>query len=428
MGNMRVIVWNLQTFGDFTCPNRNRVVCDFVAHVAGIKQANVIVIQELTFEGQHDLAMMQSYLRSATGADWEYDWLPGAIKNGTNPAKVLDFDDLAFTGAAHNEGYGVLFKIDPYTSIPALTPFPKPGMSRKGYKGKDPFISLVTHGAQIIPNVRYAMPLTPATSYVRSPLPFAIPTPAPIFDPDPTRRHNQSGIDGALSYDSVRRPCWVQLNTGAAPVQLVVYHAPVSYDGSYNGTGVCGLIEQVQDLATFPDVIVAGDFNNITPNHLQNGFENFIQAGLSYGTGDPTNGFERSVPRFTVNNWGATLLQATDPQTDFYGNPRDQLLYRFTSPGLTINTSEVIDVMSLLLTSDSELSEFVKNSSNIRNFIDRNLSALPAVVQGSASIMNDLRAICTPTSPTPFPDHRTAATFFRVFITDHFPVFIDFDY
>jgi len=431
MGNMKILVWNLQTFGKSTYTGKDRVVCNFVARVIADKRADVLVIQELMEDGQFDLAMLATYLRWTTGSDWSYDWLPGAIVSGTLPAKILNFNDLKFNGTAHNEGYAVLYKKPahhPYT--PTLVAFGHPGMSKEGDKGNEPFISLVTHGAQVTSDVSLAMPLIPAPGpYVRTPLPFAIPNPASVFDPDPTRRYNQSGVDGVLSYDDVRRPCWVKLNTGATLVHLVVYHAPVSYFGSYNGTGICGLIEQVQDPANFPNVIVAGDFNNIVQNHLNNGFENFTQENFNYGTGDPINGFEKSMTRFTVNNWGATLLQPTDPQANFYGNPRDQLLYRFNSPGITHNSSEVIDIVSLLLIPNSPLAQYVHKSNDISNFIHRNTSYnLPPVVSASANLVASLNNICNPSNNVPFPDHLTAATFYRLFISDHFPVFIDFDF
>lgn len=419
METYTVMVWNVEIYGDFRFEHQDNAVSSFIAILMHDLKVDVLVIQELRKAGSYELFILTKYLKSHVDKNWQYDWIKGAIKDDVQPGVNLRANDLAFTQTANHEGYGVIF------CNGALTPFPKPGMSGKGHVGADPYISLITQGAELSIDTTQRPPLFPGVHKTDQTLLLPIPNPNPVKDPDPQRQLDPTGIAGTLSYDRVRRPCCICLQTGQTNVDLVVYHAPVSGFGPYYGTSMCGLVNQVQKGAP---VIVAGDFNMTEDRHLNSGFKNFTDAGMQYGTGDPNTGFQRSMLRYTVNNQGQALIPGNAQNQEFYGNPRDQLLYRLNSPNLVFKMSEVVDLPKKLMV-DQNFAQRILSDLAIRKCVHHSFGnhLFPDLVKNDQPLYDKLINIGLGKAQD-FSNQQIATVFLKLFISDHLPLLIEFEY
>lgn len=103
------MVWNLQNFGDAVPAKGNYVpLCNFIAYVVNNQRADVFVLQELRQAGIAYLDQLNRALDAATGGDWYYDHVLGALAvdpNATLPTTAantaMDMD--------HHEGYAVFW-------------------------------------------------------------------------------------------------------------------------------------------------------------------------------------------------------------------------------------------------------------------------------------------------------------------------------
>ena len=109
MPTLRVMVWNVQNFGDAVPAKGNYApLCNFIAYVVGNEDVDVLVMQEVRQGGIAHLETIITALDARTGGDWYYDFIPGALSvdpNATDPSApdhtAMDMD--------HHEGYAVFW-------------------------------------------------------------------------------------------------------------------------------------------------------------------------------------------------------------------------------------------------------------------------------------------------------------------------------
>lgn len=447
MARIGALIWNIQTFGQpsgFDKDKYGYAMADFISLFVKRVQVysgcslNVIIIQEFRKAGPDFLHALIVFLRTTTGCEWGFDWIPAAFDDcALNPAGPpgtlkpnLDFGDVEFLKGANSEGYAVLYKIG------GLVKF-LPGYSAKSNATQHNtraqqhgFIKLCSEGVPPAFNLAGTPPLfpdpaAPAGTIVTAGFPSTSVTVSAA-----------STVNTLLGVTKVRRPCTVIMDTSSGPVHLIAYHAPVEVDwGSLLGACACALLRQVHDPVGYPNVIVGGDFNVIRSNQ-DDGFANFIAAGMACGTlvnpANPigSNNLQSSVVHYTSGGLAKPiLLSSASPPADFRGQSRDQVFYRLSAP-ITNVDSMVYDVLDDLV-NDHVFSVNVARSKAIKRFVEDSLEndLLPGPLRGKTpaaiSARQDLLNIFTNTSP--FPNRFVAAMFYRIFISDHSPLFICFD-
>lgn len=137
---INVVFWNIQNFGTTPAYKANYVpLCQFVAEVARLVQADIICIQELkagAVAGAQPLYLLHQALCSlpAPGNNWYVDWVKGSIVNAGGAAPWATSGHLDWD-AAHHEGYALFwnqnlakFKMD--LAAPLMPPPPGAGVAK----------------------------------------------------------------------------------------------------------------------------------------------------------------------------------------------------------------------------------------------------------------------------------------------------------
>ena len=450
MPSKTVMVWNIERFG---CYGRDKelakdycfLVLYFVTQVILHYDVDVAVIQEFRREGISLLPQLMKFLR---GKGWALDYIPAGFSTELQstakgePKVNSDCLNFEFQGVANNEGYLVLFKKDVLTSFSPLS-----AQAQKNIFSASDGSGYINLCCEAVPcNIDFSgkemttfSPRSASVPHYFSPAYFPCPN---AFAPDKRRAITRAdhaakrrrGEDkpqdvtaditgGAYQWKSVRRPCLVKFNAGAAnEVHLAVYHAPVSSLAWKYAAQLCGLIREVQDTENYPNIVVAGDFNvayhdDPTGATLTAALANFTSAGVNPCV--PASGkFEAS----TVHVVPASGSLPPLTPADFIGsNPRDIALARFTTAGVSLApaTSYLCPVLDGLVGSNA-LATSILQESTIQKFIAQSDFRL---FRSNPSAAQELKKLFLKGNATNFTP-ETAAMFYRAFISDHLPLLI----
>lgn len=222
-------------------------------------------------------------------------------------------------------------------------------------------------------------------------------------------------MDDVVQEETVRRPCKVDINCNGTKVTVVTYHAPVGGDGPQFGAACIQLLKEIVDPDSYPNIIVAGDFN----------FRSTDDINASFG---PTLGpyhFTRGT--FVGGNYLPTVVHSDWT----ISVPRDLLFYRFTAAAITTISApanNVLDVPALLSTGAAAPAPAPAAGTFAYNIIsnaDFRTIVTHATSSASAALKNIFNQALPPT--TLGFDTSTAREFFYLYISDHLPVIINFD-
>lgn len=475
MAQRTVLIWNIQTFGrPVYGASQDTIRANYIDILAKATNADVIIIQEFMKGGQPQLAQIMPLL----GANWYFDWIPGSISSHLgwpnrqgNPfmeKNRLYFNDLDFMH--HSEGYAVLFRYNTLEGFqPGCSEQSQPfseALAHPHARGtqKPGYISLCAFGLPPVLKLHHEPPLQANVTDRYQPALFPI---QPCKTPSKSDIHPTAELQHLLGLYGMRHPCWVKVRGANTTVPIVVYHAPVEPNfGSVLGTCSCGLLTQVQgipqntpQIPQFPHLVVGGDFNVVSYN-LDDAFLNFTNCNMYPGTRvgmtpikQHNHGYCSSMVHYAhgVSNEGP--LYASQNLDDFYQRPRDQIFYRFNDttlpnqPKVTLGQpnpfvqspnqqqnqfSGVIDVLRAHINNTGGIQDSIRNNRAIRGSLEHilNNGLLPQNVQGDPNLVAALGELINnqpgPGGPAPIAP-QTAATFYRLFISDHAPLLISFD-
>lgn len=407
------MIWNIEVFGNYPNFREDMAVLEFTAQLMVRHQVDILVVQGMRQAGRNLLPSFVQALAQATGNRWSFDWLPGAIVTDAAPGAVTA-DDLGFVQRANNEGYCVVWRNNTLSPV-------QNALSANGH------MSLAVNAVARQESDRQTPEIVAANP--RAPHPAEFPAPSPPQAGQARGAHPSY----SLRWKNVRRPAYVLAAT-PTPTYIVAYHAPVSGYGPVYGALASGLIDLVQDVQTYPAVVVGGDFNIIDAFDLEEGFKTLLEvdpwqappgANMVAGSLNAHGDYTRSMVRFSVNGQGRALLNPNQPRL-CYGNPRDEVFYRL--PAGSYQASGVIDVLADLMTPGG-LTAQIQGIRPIQAAVNNAIAngRLPGIVQANAALMLSLQQVFAAQNPAPFASKLAAAVFYKVFISDHLPVFIQFN-
>jgi hypothetical protein len=423
MADLTIIAWNIEKFGAFAKlklgPGAETWINGTLAAIALVVnqyQADILVIQEFRKPGAAYLPRLQTFL-NGDGTAWSFDYLPGAFKEFTSMSDVTNSSKLDYTARANTEGYAVFWKTD------ALTAFTDVKMStgQNGDTTKNGYINLLLAGS----GPAYAFDKDP--EIVPDGKGFANPAlfPAPDSKKIANSSHDPLVNNNVLQFATVRRPCWIKVNSSkySKPVPVIVYHAPADTPSCLYGALACGLLAQVGQSSS-ANVILAGDFNLTLESQFNTVSTVYSGLALNNGTKNKTNtgefGFARTQTQYQKI---AVRPAALVDEDGTYEHPRDVLFYRNT---IANPLSGVIDVVANLM-AENTFSKAVFAEANIKAAVLGALAStdaayqLPDLIRASAGLVAAVKAPFAGTSKA-FATALAATVFYRCFVSDHLPV------
>lgn len=431
MATRKVIIWNIEEFGNFTPLKKGPpgelwylLTLNAIADIVNSQGADVLVIQEFRRSGRRYLPYLSYLLGADQGANWNFDYIPGSLVNNVADPEA---DDLGYTVTGNNEGYAVLWNEGAIDQLDAADD--KLSAGENGNPDGAGFISLVLQGRPVALAPANVPITVGAGNFVQAKFPQS--SSPPIVG---LNRQSRSGQvytdDNVLLLTRVRRPC--RVSVGGNPV--VVYHAPNGDVSSFYGALACGAAEQLRN----PDgggAAVGGDFNITTAVQLAYGFSNFTGADMTAATAaedhlPSTDGYQRTMVHYVKKGSQPPELVTA---ANTYGSPRDQVFY---GNSLMNGDGGVVDVLTELTTANTAMAKALLGNLTISMTLDEAIGSqdaryqLPAVVTADQGLVNAIKA---PFADNISDDHRAfanklaAATFYRLFVSDHLPLWVEFE-
>lgn len=413
----KAMAWNIETMGDYygdLGTYQRSAVAMFVASLISNFDVDVLVIQELK---QNGIPMLNQIVANL-GRGWTCTYLPAGIVSGDDSAADVALStstSAVFNAIDCNEGYGLIYnnKLKIHTS----------------WDGKNLPISLCKLGTDFNRNTSNEVQITPiGTDCSKDVLfPSAAGGTHNIYSAVPAPKTNGLAING------VRRPCRVDLGNTTTTVSFIVYHCPKSNNGSALGANCTALLQEVRAADVFPNVIVAGDYN-FTDNKVINN-----QLYKTLGISSPQMGFTPGTAKnLDKPKYSPSMVHFTTSGKYEIVNPRDVLFYRLT-PAIKKLNSGVLDIPSMLIPDPLEQentfsSDVISNSSDFVNIVFniKKKNNYPDKIRRafqSAGVKNtsNLKNLFSDNDKVTEFDENTAALFYLAFVSDHLPVFIEFE-
>ena len=441
MPTRRLVIWNVENFGSFTHlkkgPDGDCILGTLyaIAQVVLSCNADIFVMQECRRRGRDYLEDLAGYL----GDDWSYDYLPGSIRDGVGA--IAGFNSLNYISDGNSEGYAVLWRGDDTLSPFAGDGVVKMSRGRDGDPDNDGYINLVSRGSD--PEIIWDAPI-PAIAddegyneQARFPRPSCR---AFVNDTDdPVRQERNQRV---FQWTLVRHPALIHVTDGDGHVPVVVYHAPNGTNAPFYA-GLAAALSAPMGEEIGDPVVFGGDMNLTTQNAFQNTHWNFFfNLHLQNGTAAP--GADNDIREF---GYRRTQVQYVYPAYSAhdglivngrnYEHPRDILYSRH----LTNVQARVVDVLDQLQDEDSDLAQWMfyfPEEDDFNPIADSVAAAsaagaparyrLPHVVRTNAALVGQLQApFAEDADPRQLANRLAAATFYRLFISDHLPLYIQFD-
>ncbi len=418
------VIWNIEEFGSHYSSFSQKDLVErlrrlLVVQILKAVSADVMVIQELRFDGIKQLARLKSLLG---GGNWHFDWLPGAqVVSG----QLSTFDQLGFVGRANSEGYGVLWrdgKIDALNDSLLSAGLDTVNTSTAPKK-RAHYIDVATSGKKL----KFDKPLTvpiyfDATSDSETiGFPHSV-CPQAVNNTMETRSGGEYGSDDAIQQElNSRRPCRVQMHvTDGRSVPLVVYHAPVGAQSSRSplyGTLIGCSVDPLQFAnPNLADCVYAGDFNVVSDKD---------QATLSKYL--PTIGYTAVV--YTPSMVHVFKDGAFRTGKGVFGSARDVAFTR--APNGQEPTTTIRDVlMNDIIANNGSIRQLVTDAMAVNTLTGTLFPALKAEKGWTQNVIDVatayLNGVQDPNYPHGADIYTAAAIVYTAFVSDHLPIVISY--
>jgi hypothetical protein len=285
MATVRAMVWNIQNFGSKGDSYANykgansELLAEFIADVVRAFKIDVLMVLEVMPTAEPSLDnVMYALNRGLDPPDWCYDWVKCAVARRPEKVPYDDVetrDQLSWRGSRHaqrEEGYAVFWRnsqTDRFTMQDAREPLSEGGWTVKRYKTPAPrhAIELTLRGREI-EGADNAPWVRASNGFLRK---------------DPIKHWDWSQYPDISKFASIWSPRWdrtrrpavatIVLNTGGTREQTVVpivaYHAPSRREPARMGIYLSGLARELYITHTGVDnvyefhekAIALGDYN-----------------------------------------------------------------------------------------------------------------------------------------------------------------------
>ncbi len=415
------VVWNLEEFGarlgTFSEQgNLEHIRCLLIVNLMTATDADVVVIQELRFDG----ILLLKKLGRLLGSSSHFDWLPGAqVSSG----QLADYSQLGFVPSANSEGYGVVW----YSN--ALDPLQDSLMSAgldtldtiKASKKRKHYIELSAEGKKLKFDKPTTVPIYFDTASKSEAVGFPHSTCPQAFDNSKWLRTRTTETTNDTIQQEVgsRRPCLVQMHvSNSRTVPLVVYHAPVGANSSRSyiyGTLIGCSVDPLQ----VADCVYAGDFNVVSDTYQE------MLSTYMPSIGYNKVAFNQSMVHVFKRGGGFRTGQ------EVYGSARDVAFIK--APKGTEPTP---------ITSDALSDDIISQTGGMRaTFLDKtNMATLkkaifPALLAEkkkgwTQQVVDVANAYLAGNTGNNFPhgadQYTAAAIMYTTFVSDHLPLLIQY--
>jgi hypothetical protein len=482
---VRVMVWNVQNFGSVGPAYVNykgtdsAILAPFIAKVVHQYQIDVLMVLEVMRGAGPSLDNLMYALNDGlANPDWCYDSVRGAVaadSNVTAPEDVVSSDELTWASSAvatRAEGYAVFWRDNQGArfSIKAADRDLSEGSWRDNRYGGDPpehAITLSLTGRNWItigpsPGVQSSEafdPASPGVGWVWSEY------------PDVTAL-----LTARPRWARARRPAYaaIDLNIGggraAKIVPIVVYHAPSRLSLSRMGTYLSGLAEELYVMGGnpryyHPKAIAGGDYNVDTrmldPDHPGDWTVAYKKYFMPFSTGlPPTDDWDAGadMDAFNTDNRGrATIIKLRHNVNGvpvgppilnqnlgfYYSRPIDNVFYRgVTNPNTYVlllpNTvmqggaltgapmqrwfNGLVQVALAAQQIDAQLGP--QNPTGAFGALE---PVFPNMTDWNRFLTGIQQGFFLGDPDTGAGDARSAAVFVHDFVSDHLPLYVEFD-
>jgi Endonuclease/Exonuclease/phosphatase family len=461
-------------------------LANFIAGVINAYQIDVLMMMEVSQDAQASLNAVLAALNNGLATkEWCYDWIPCSVKEAiatTPPGSINSSDDLSWKGSFvsnRSEGYAVFWKNEQQAAR-----FKMLGAAQNMSEGvrKD-----ATYNPAYVPAHCISLSLNGRNYRTIRPVPY-VQAESGFVQASYGDHWINAGYPDISSkgnpylprWERVRRPAWIAIEIVAAGGQantvipFVVYHAPSKRQLSRPGNYLNGLAQELYVLKTVTNnvpsgalfyhskAVAAGDYNLDTRTGKDwRIYRTFYQPFGANAT--EWNSGANMTPLSTDARWVQTTVQVRQrvrgkpigPQiqdndiNNYYHSVIDNIFHR----GLTNPQTRRADLTAAVMNGSALTGAFI---SNFFNHIDR-WRAIALARGGDVDPMLGPRFPVTRkrvrTLEPKFPNMinwqyfiaglhqgnftgnwnsetggaRSAAMFIHDFISDHLPVFVEFD-
>jgi hypothetical protein len=483
MPNITFMSWNVQEFGVNRMTRGNYVpLCNLIARVAWSQGADIFALMELERDGVAHLPTLAAALNAIYGgnADWYFDWIKGAIREGIGGNPIRGAADLDWD-YDHREGYAVFWNDErnaDFAMIPAVLPYSSGVTSGR----------LAQRPNRIPPNVLSLVLQGRKAGELKEDGWFH----APDFDPN-NPDYEWPGLDflksntlkqGVTEVGGPRRPCFFVLNlTRNAPFNqpanclfpMLVFHATANPRSREYDTQLGSYSRQLYQVDSTPttqnptyvtvdNALIAGDFN-VDANNREEQSADAYKAYIykwDYGGANCFGWLDVTVAPTAPTSVALTVSYASkepilsDARTGYYKEAIDNIFFRMPkNQNMSVVVGpyqSVFDMVAAVMAGGALCHANMPGliaafAAPIDQIIDKfpeadPRSATPAVLKikrGRDGVTVTIESILmrgiykwppffgglkNGTFPTP----RTAAEFVKKFVSDHLPVTIRFTY
>jgi hypothetical protein len=372
MPTARIMVWNIQNFGDNVPAKGDYVpLCNFIAYIVANQVADVLVLQEVRQGGIARLNQLRHALDAATlglHGDWYFDWVRGALS--VDPANVVAPLTSADTSmdSDHHEGYAVFWnnaRANDFTLVSA----PEAVSAGTALKAAGLPLGVPAHAITLVYKGRAPGALVGGWFNAN-----AFDIAAPNADGNLSFCRSAAAIHpGDLAIIGARRPCALTLNIdptnahndpGGRLIPLAVYHATATNPHNIRlNVQLCGYSRQLYQAfgplgwTTVTNAIVAGDFN-INAQNGDNEAYGVFTADYEHGGADAEPGFTAHFtqsPETTVQLCPvhSNVQYVGEDAADYLRLAIDHFFYRMPNGQPAANfLAEVVDLFGMVMDVD----------------------------------------------------------------------------
>ena len=472
MARVRFVSWNVQDYGIGVNrwrrgPGVGRLNA-FIASVVSTQNVDILGIMEVQPIGVNWLNHLLRMIRQATGNnDWCYDVVKGCVANGVGvgEANITGHADLDWQSgqfAPRREGYAFFWN-----------------NSSANFRMLRSRITMSQGTVSIgfVPNVpanAASITLRGRDSVTRTTSPYIRPT-GGINPPgalgtweDSYYPESSNYFANALYWEQCRRPAYViiRLQNGNADQQdlmpFMIYHAPAAAIPSKAGTFTSGIAQELYAvhqrnfvgawqpaLLAQDNAVAAGDYNVRVDegNNWDNVYGSYhSQFGVGNDAGaemDPI--YDDTNPLGTVVQTNSGFANTGPPIVsgnihNYYHAPIDQMFERIPNI-ITRHSYTRLRIPELILNGQALAGGPVTNFwRSLTYAVNHHNVAMGPIGNGgpmiglfnqyypllNATVANDWTNFRTGVQQGFMPNARSAALFYRTFISDHLPLLIDF--
>jgi hypothetical protein len=479
MPTERVVVaaWNVQNFGSDSrqYPNYKGMdsvlLAQFISAVVEEYDVDVLLMMEVFRTARPHLDVLLTALNApALNEDWCYDWVKGSVKDelsvtpagGVDSRKKLDWTSSGM-GAPRAEGYAVFWRDDQHARFAmqaAALDMSQGSRPDADYNGTPPghCLSLSLWGRDTRGTGNHPPYVQVEHGFVRT-------RPSDSWTPSHYPDVAKVSSPYVPSWPRVRRPAYVVLRLNVAGgdelrlCPIVVYHAPSTQQRAETGTYISGLARELYVLPGFLQpffhrkFVAAGDYN-LTAGHPDHWDANyrpywrpFALVATDWDSGaasetalsDPTESYE-SIVAVRGAHGGSPI--DSDEIDDYLGGSIDNLFQRGLDDPDVFISQLPFHVMQggklngppvqawyphLLAIEDMAIDDDGQVTATTGPEWGNGTAIYPNMTDWAAFKAGVQQGYFNGNNATGQGDARSCAVFIHDFVSDHFPVFVDFE-